>query len=396
MPIDGLQPRFAQVGVLRLGEEKTSPNRPGRKLETFRITSASRLLIERAAELYGGEVTPFRHQSGPQFQVTTDARELPVYVPPQVIDPNYEQWGRGYKARHCDGVTEAIRGVPCLCKEGPDHTHEFERDQCTGCPIKRTCKATTRMSVMLSDVCLGIWKLEGHGWNFASEMPMWTKAIATFPEPIPGRLELQVREKSVLVIVNGQEKIEPRRFVVPVLHFDDYKPREVFGALASGQRAAIGGGGTQRQAIGASAAADEPDWLALIGAAETVEDINNLMARMRSGGVKDPALVQAWQAKAEQLSTPPAPTAQPATGPARPAPNPVEDVVDAEVVEPGPEPDGKQVWAEILELAGQKRWNRPAVAQRFEKHMGFDYRDDKADGWALARFRDAVKAGEVQ
>lgn len=62
------------------------------------------------------------------------------------------------------------------------------------------------------------------------------------------------------------------------------------------------------------------------------------------------------------------------------------------------EPDAFTMWWQILELAGSapRCWSLAELAERFEAHMGFDYRDDEATGWKLAEFRDAVKSGAVK
>jgi hypothetical protein len=69
-----------------------------------------------------------------------------------------------------------------------------------GRPVSRdVCKPTTRMSLMLADIpTLGTWKLESHGWNAAAELPTLAASIESAPQPIPARLEVQVREKKDL------------------------------------------------------------------------------------------------------------------------------------------------------------------------------------------------------
>jgi hypothetical protein len=160
MAIKTLQARLAQVGVIRLGQKV--PTNSGKlrpeKLETLRFTSPSRKLIDAVAGLYGGEVKPWQANTGPQFEVVTEAKEIPVLVPPQRIDPNMEHWGNGYRDRLCDGETETIRQRPCLCAQMQQGGKRVD--------ARELCKPTTRMSVMLADVpSLGTWKIESHGWN---------------------------------------------------------------------------------------------------------------------------------------------------------------------------------------------------------------------------------------
>lgn len=395
MSIKDLQLRFAQVGVIRLGEQlinpKTKKPYPS-KLTTFRITSPSQPVVDGVAKLYGGQVRPWQSNTGPQWEVITDAKEVPVYVPPQTIDPNYELWGNGFRARLCDGETESIRNTPCLClaQFGPDFTKTA--------PPGQACKPTTRLSLMLAAAPgLGTFKVESHGWNAAAELPMLSEAIANAPRPIPARLEIQPRQKKILHPDRPKDKqIETRSYLVPVLHFDFVSPAQAFsGQIGSAAQAALGAA-KEQVAIGSKA---EPAG----DAATTVEQFKKMADR-----AKDPATVRTlWNqakdtgkltdelkayltARGEKLGAPvrQAPASEPA---AAPAPAEPTDVVDAET-----EPDGQAVWQEILLLAHERGWNRTAVAERFESDMGFDYRDDKATGWALAEFRDSIKNGAVQ
>src|SRR5690606_22098123 len=227
MPIKQLQQRLSQVGVIRLGEKRTSKNGRGytAKLETFRLTSPSRSVIEKAARLFGGEVQDWPDgPSGPEFQVVTNVTELPVYVLPQRIDPNLELWGRGHKIRHCDGVTERIRNIPCMCESAARARYEQ-----AGIPWpedgrfirgENDCKPTTRISVVIADVSDRQWKLESHGWNAAAELPTAaTVYLAMANRPVPAILRLDQRQQRKLIIDGGQERVESRKFAVPVLDF---------------------------------------------------------------------------------------------------------------------------------------------------------------------------------
>ena len=118
MSIKTLQRRLTQVGVIRLGEKriaKSGKEYPA-KLDGLRFTSPSRPLIDSVAGLYGGEVRAWRSPTGPEWEVVTPVREIPVLVPPQRIDPNLELWGNGFRSRMCDGVIEKIRKEACLCE----------------------------------------------------------------------------------------------------------------------------------------------------------------------------------------------------------------------------------------------------------------------------------------
>ncbi|MFC1740174.1 hypothetical protein ACFL0N_01685, partial [Pseudomonadota bacterium] len=122
MSIVQLQARARRLGEIRLGD--TVPTSGGktrpRKLETFRLTSAAKGILEQAASLWGGDVTPWQAtpNSAPKWQITTGVAELPVIVPPQ--DPDdltwYELWSAGGLQRRCDGETIKTNtgGSPCV------------------------------------------------------------------------------------------------------------------------------------------------------------------------------------------------------------------------------------------------------------------------------------------
>lgn len=324
MSIKTLQSRLTQVGVIRLGQKLPTNSgklRPA-KLETLRFTSPSRQLIDVIADLYGGDVKDWTAPTGPQFEVITEAKEVAVLVPPQRIDPNLEHWGNGYRDRMCDGETEAIRKAPCLCAAG----------ETAGRPLdpRDVCKPTTRMSLMLAEVpTLGTFKLESHGWNAAAELPMLAASIQSAPQPIPARLAVEVREKKDFDPSKPQGKqIESKVFMVPVLHFDWLTPAQAFGGeLGSAARAALGASSAERQAIEA-AKTEQPkltaeDALTLAGETETVEQVQELWRDAAHAEVLTGELKAVLKARAAELSPKPAPQPQ----------APIEEVVDAEVVE---------------------------------------------------------------
>lgn len=386
-----LQKRLTQVGVIRLGETRISQRgKPyPAKLETFRITSPSEQLVRSVAELLGGEVKPWQNKTGPEWEVITRATEIAVRVPPQHIDPNFELWGNGFRARMCDGDVERIRQLPCLCEAAARARYEergvafpedgrFERDP------RNDCKPTTRLSLMIDDVPAGIgtFKLESHGWNAASELPMLAEAIATASTPIPAILRLEQRESGRLVIENGKERVDPRKYAVPVLDFFGlFTPRQAFsGQIGSAVQAAIGA--EQRQAL---TAAEAPvDWLAEIAAAQSATDLNGLKDRMVAAGVRDQQVVEAWKARGAAIVAA-------AEQPADAAPEPPSVV--AEVVEGEAEPDPDQTWAAILREVGPKGWKTSQVEAAYRERMGHD--PSEANGWQLASFLQALRGGQV-
>ncbi len=162
MSIVDLQLKARRLGEIRLGDTVT---RDGKtypvSLDTFRLTSISKGLLVKAAELWGGEVTPWQasENSAAKFQITTNVSELPVYVAPQ--DPDsvtwYESWTAGGLQRRCDGETIISRsgeGLPCVCD-----------------PDDRECRMVTRLQVMLPDLPdVGVWTLSSTGFYAASEI----------------------------------------------------------------------------------------------------------------------------------------------------------------------------------------------------------------------------------
>jgi len=349
MAIKTLQARLAQVGVIRLGQKV--PTNSGKlrpeKLETLRFTSPSRSLIAAVAGLYGGEVKPWQATTGPQFEVVTEAKEIPVLVPPQRIDPNMEHWGNGYRDRMCDGETEAIRQRPCLCAQMQQGGRRIDS--------RELCKPTTRMSVMLADVpSLGTWKIESHGWNAAAELPTLAASIESAPQPIPARLEVQVREKKDFDPAKPQGKqVESKVYMVPVLHFDWITPAQAFGGeLGAAARAALAGAALERHAIEAAKTEGQrpkltaEEVLTAAGEAETVEQVQDLWRDAKRDGVLTDDLAKTLKARAADLAPKPA-AEKPAAKPA-----PAEEVVDAEVAD---DPDA--VWLQIQAAAGERGWD---------------------------------------
>lgn len=206
MPIKPMlvQRRMMELGRVRLGE-KGAKGEP-RKLDTFRFTSASRVLLEAVAERYGGEVREW--QGAPDegyYEVVTKADALDVVFPPIYSDADgsptvpFSQWMELWKSggceRRCDGETEALSGKACLCD-----------------PKDRACKPTTRISFMLPDIPgLGVWRVESKGWNAAAETPAAVSVLvraATEGRFIPAVLRLENRTS---------KKGGTRKFVVPVI-----------------------------------------------------------------------------------------------------------------------------------------------------------------------------------
>lgn len=195
-PIIELQRRLSIVGAIRCGE-KTERGAP-KRLETFRITSPSRGLVDQAAALYGGDVSAWQSPSGSEWQVTTTANELTVLVMPGYsLKQTYELWeGATKRTRVCDGQ-EMSDGAACLCDaEGVDR-----------------CDLYTRLVVALPelDTVLG-WRLITKGVNAGHEIPTLMGLIHSVSEGrpfVPAKLRLVERSG----VKDGQKV----RYVVPTL-----------------------------------------------------------------------------------------------------------------------------------------------------------------------------------
>lgn len=208
-PIYSLQKQWRELGRIRMGHQVTtkSGKRAPSKLETFRLTSPSRDLIDRAASVYGGQVKAWEGQ----WEVVTKTDSLDIIVPPgQSISQWYELWKGGGCARRCDGITEVLTDQPCLCAEQyPDIPGRIDAAKVGG-----ACKATTRLNVMLPKLPdIGVWRLESHGYYAAVEMSGTAELlmIATAQgRVLPARLRLDQRQVKRIGQVTKQ-------FAVPVL-----------------------------------------------------------------------------------------------------------------------------------------------------------------------------------
>lgn len=228
-----LQRRLVEVGRIRLGKKVATTegrSRPA-KIDKFRLTSRDKARLDAAAALYGGTVEQWEGQ----WELYTDAEIIPiVVVPGQALSQSFEEWGQrtvnGQKTpviclRRCDGITEAISGEPCLCQQQPEPS----------------CKPTTRLSVILTEVPgLGVWRLESHGWNAATELAgtvQMLEALVATGRPIRARLRLDKREVKRATGTN--------KFVVPVVDID-----HTMGQVLD----AIGVGGPSAEPMGELAA----------------------------------------------------------------------------------------------------------------------------------------------
>lgn len=211
-PILDIQIRMRELGRVRMGEKGTKGE--PRKLTKFRITSASRALLEAAAanSAIGGTV---RAWSGApdegMWELYTETDSLEIVLPPVFSEADgtpsspvsqwMEHWLAGGCQRRCDGVTETITAQPCLCAA----------EGLTG--RERTCKITTRiqfMIPMLPDI--GVWRLDSHGFYAAVEAPGTLEILrraAEGQEFIPATLRIEQRSRKV--------DNQTRRYIVPIV-----------------------------------------------------------------------------------------------------------------------------------------------------------------------------------
>ena len=212
MPILTLQRRMRELGRIRTGNQTMSRGgkRIPQKLETFRLTSESRELIEAAAAAFGGTVTPWDNGGQPEFEVVTTASTLDIVVPPgQPVTQWYELWSGGGCQRRCDGITEVLTMGACKCPADVDERRELAQRG-------EACKPTTRLNVMLPGLPdLGVWRLESHGFYAAVELAGAAEILAMASSQgrlIPARLRLEQREKKV----PGKPT---NRYAVPIIEF---------------------------------------------------------------------------------------------------------------------------------------------------------------------------------
>src|SRR4051812_47766292 len=164
MPILDIQKRARELGRIRTGSK--AANGAPTKLSKFRITSASKPLLEKVAALYGGDVVEWTPVGGAQqWEVYTNVARIPIYVPPQPVTQWYEAWTAGGCIHRCDGETDYITGEAC---------DSYNEDS-----LHHQSKPTTRLNVVLCEVeGIGFFRLESHGWNAAVELPQAAEFLA--------------------------------------------------------------------------------------------------------------------------------------------------------------------------------------------------------------------------
>lgn len=291
-------------GHIRIGHLVSSRNggeHPA-KLSTFRFSSPSRSIIVHIADKYGGTVEEMK-RGHDKWQVTTNAIEVEVLVPPQSVTTWLELWNRGnFCERRCDGEgIEQKSGRPCLCKDEG---------------VQR-CVLTTRLTVMLADIpSLGYWLLTSRGVN----------AFRT----LPGRAEFASMAGpytvATLYMQEGRSIVEgkPAEYMVPLLRIEGEGDTEDERLTP---RKVIAGSLVDRRSVGASTSAPpaldsapRPDYLTQARAATTAAQVGAIWeTAARAGHLDEPlraALTAIGQARrnrenAQSASTQSAPARKP-------------------------------------------------------------------------------------
>lgn len=338
MPILELQKRARELGRIRIGQQVEGTTRDGKaytrpaKLDTFRLTSASKPLLEKVAELYGGDVQAWTPKGGsPQWEVVTKSARIPILVPPQPVTQWLETWSAAGCIHRCDGVTNVLTDELC---DPEDKAHLDARP-------------TTRLNVVLRDVeGVGVWRLESHGWNAAIELPNAAEFLERAGGYIDGHLALEQRTSIGENAKTG--KPETRHFMVPIIEIN-VTPAELMAGKGTFAPPAVEGP-IPAAAIGASAPAlgvGAPDYQAMLDAATEPAQVNAIWQQAKDNGHLDEVL-PAINAAADRIKA------------LAEAP-PVEGVVELEP------PD--VLWQRCINVAGALGWTLPQLEDELGAHF---------------------------
>jgi hypothetical protein len=385
MPILVLQQRLRELGRIRIGQKVATAKggtRPD-KLNRFRLTSPSKELLDRVAAKYGGTVAPWTPEGGAgQYEVLTDAKRMPIHVPPQPVSQYFELWSGGGCQRRCDGITELLKDRPCIC--GPD-------------PEQRQCKPTTRLNVVLSEIeGVGVWRLESHGYYAALELPGVAELLA------------QTQTKGYVPAFLGLEQRTAKRdgktlhWMVPTIDVAITPAALMAGTAAAGPAVE---GGPARAAI----EAPRPDYLRLASAANSADEVRAVYKQAVDAGHMNKEVADALTARAAELGAP----RKVPSNPAEPHPDDVqrhlnpadygdvssapaqddEGVYEAEFVEDPA--DVQEVWFQVLAAAGMRGMDTAQVEAGFARLNGGTHPSSGTVAQMNA-YLAAVKAGEVR
>lgn len=228
MRIAGLERRLQTIGKIRLGDQVVAANGKKRPhvLDKPRLTTSNPVLLQEAAQLYGGTVKPWDDApAGPrQWELYVEVDAIPILIPPMdTLSQCYEVWSAKGCLRRCDSQTvvqsqtAAEIGQPCRCPVDPE---ERQTLAATG----QACKLTTRISCMLPDLkAIGLWVIETHSY-YAS---LWTAGMVEFLEG----LAKQGRVCEAILRIERQTrkgKHGVRHFSIPTIMPQQMTPRQLF------------------------------------------------------------------------------------------------------------------------------------------------------------------------
>lgn len=199
-PITDLGTRLQEGGRIRIGDRGGKNGAP-RTLETFRFTSPQREPIEQLAVLYGGKVSSWEERAAKiksQWQVTTEADHINVWLRPNGITQFYELWSSSVCDRRCDG--EMVE-IPRPTEDG----QEYITQPCI-CDAKNemACKPKTRLTVILPEIqFVGGWRLETSSWDAARSMPSMAEMISMVQD--------EGLCRGILTLKEGSRKIKTKK-----------------------------------------------------------------------------------------------------------------------------------------------------------------------------------------
>lgn len=349
------QRQLAEQGRIRLGVTTTASNGKVRPMasKTFVLTSHSREHIEKAAELWGGEVQEWTPQGNgaQQWRVITEASMIDAILPPgDPLSQAYELWNRGGCVRRCDGVTEQFSGSPCLCiDQFGDDWHEQRQGT--------VCDSKSRLKVLLADMPgLGSWRLETGSFYATDEIAGMVDVIRGAVGDtvmVPVRLRIEPRTR----VAGGQTK----QFVVPVLELRGVTA----GALVSGSYGGIAQVEAGRRQTAALESGPARDYAGEAAAATSIDTIRTIWTAAAAAGDLSDALKSVLTARVADL------TPQPAA----------EDVPVTDAVEF----DAATLWQQILTVAGERGMSSKVLADDFAAWSGGVLVED-ADGLAFSQY----------
>jgi hypothetical protein len=89
-----IQRRIREVGRIRLGVQGTTAEgkRYPKKINRFRFTSGDEAIINATAQRYGGTARGWQNDDRDEFEVVSDATEIPIMLPPNPTDLGFSQW----------------------------------------------------------------------------------------------------------------------------------------------------------------------------------------------------------------------------------------------------------------------------------------------------------------